>query len=74
MRRYSVGQMEEFLKPVNLSVTVVLNLVPSLGSADDRAKRYEQDCIKAVFLCSFYARVTDGREKSMGEFVFVIQN
>ena len=66
--------MQEFLKPVDFGIAVVLDLVPPLGSADDCAKRNEQDGIKAVFLCAFHARVADGREKSMGEFVFVIQN
>ncbi len=72
MRRYSVGQMKEFLKPINLGIAVVLDFVPYLGSADDCAKRYEQDCIKAVFLCTFHAWVTDGREKSIGELVGII--
>ena len=63
MRRYPVRQMKKLLKPVNLSIAVVLNLVPSLGPADDRAKRYEKDCIKAVFLGVLHAWVTDGSEK-----------
>ncbi len=56
--------MKKFLKPINLGIAVILDFVPPpLGSADNRAKRYEQDCIKAVFLGVLHAWVTDGSEK-----------
>ena len=50
VRRYPVRQVEEFLKPVNLGVAVVLYLIPAFSSADDCAKRYKQDGFKTVFL------------------------
>ena len=54
--------MKKFLKPINLGIAVILDFVPPLGSADNRAKRYEQDCIKAVFLGVLHAWVTYGSE------------
>ncbi len=64
--------MKEFLKPVNLGVAVVLDLIPSLRSADDCAKRYEQD----VSILCFWVRYTREslmvEKKSMGKSEYVI--
>lgn len=56
--------MQELLKPVDPGVTVVLDLIPTLSSAYDGAKRYEQDGVEAVFLCAEDSRIVNRGEKN----------
>ena len=72
VRRYPVRQVEEFLKPVNLGVAVVLYLIPAFSSADDCAKRYKQDGFKTVFLRPKDSGSVTEEKNAIGVLVFVI--